>query len=77
MIKQTFKIRKIAIRMELRVVILIEAIQRQTLYDITYTWNLKKKYKGTYLQNRNRITDIENKLIFSKCEREDKLGVQD
>ena len=24
-------------------------------------WNLKKEYKQTYLQNRNRVTDIENK----------------
>ena len=25
-------------------------------------WNLKKKrYKLTYLQNRNRVTDVENK----------------
>ena len=28
--------------------------------DITYMWNLKIYYKGTYLQYRNRLTDIEN-----------------
>ena len=26
-------------------------------------WNLKKEYKQTYLQNRNRVTDIENKAM--------------
>ena len=29
-------------------------IERQISHDVTYTWNLKKWYKGTYLQNRNR-----------------------
>ena len=31
-------------------------------------WNLKKLYKGTYLQDRNRLTDIENKLRVTKGE---------
>ena len=34
-------------------------------------------HKWTYLQNRNRLTDIENKLMVTKGEREwgrDKLG---
>ena len=46
-------------------------------YDITYMWNLKKKrYKWTYLQNRNRLTDIENKLMVTKGKGRagDKLG---
>ena len=32
-------------------------------------WNLKKWYKWTYLQNRNRLTDTENKLMATKGER--------
>jgi len=40
--------------------------ERQISY-ITYMSNLKKWYKGTYLQNR--VTDIENKLMVSKGER--------
>ena len=40
--------------------------ERQIPYDIAYTWNLKKWYKWTYLQNRNRPTDIENKLTVTK-----------
>ena len=37
---------------------------------------LKKWYKWTYLQNRKRLTDIENKLMVTKGEkgRRDKLG---
>ena len=42
--------------------------ERQISYDITYMWDLKKGYKWTYLQNRNRVTDVENKLIVTKGE---------
>ena len=28
----------------------------QISYDIIYMWNLKKWYKWSYLQNRNRVT---------------------
>ena len=38
----------------------------QILYHVTSVWSLKSWYKGTYLQNRNRLTDIENKLMLSK-----------
>ena len=32
---------------------------RQILHVIIYMWNLKKKWhKWTYLQNRNRFTDV-------------------
>ena len=34
--------------------------EREISYDTTYMWNLKKLYKWTYLQNRNRLTDITN-----------------
>ena len=42
--------------------------ERQISYDIPYMWNLKKWYKWTYLQDRNRPTDIENKLLVTKGE---------
>ena len=50
--------------------------ERQISYDIAYMWNLKKWYKWTYLQNRNRVTDVENKLMVTMGERrgKDKLG---
>ena len=40
--------------------------KRQTPYDVTYMWNLKKRYKWTYLQNKNKLTDRENKLTATK-----------
>ena len=44
--------------------------ERQILYDITYMWNLKKKkIQMNLLQNRNRLTDLENKLMAIKEER--------
>ena len=37
--------------------------EKQTSYDIAYMWNLKTKWnKLTYLQNRSRVTDVENNL---------------
>ena len=36
------------------------------IYYIAYTCKLKKGYKRTYLQNRNRVTDVENKLMVTK-----------
>ena len=42
--------------------------ERQISY-ITYMRYLKKWYKWTYLQNRNRLADIENKLMVTKGER--------
>ena len=45
--------------------------ERQISYGITYMWELNKWYKWTYLQNRNRLTDIENKCMVI---REDSRG---
>ena len=42
--------------------------QRQIPYDVTYIRNLKKWHKWTYLQNRNKLTDIENKLTVTRRE---------
>ena len=48
-------------------------------HHVTYLWNLKNKCKWIYLQNRNSLTDIENKLMVTKGERNgrDKLGIGD
>ena len=47
----------------------------RTLKD-AYICNLKKKwYRCAYLQNRNRVTDVENKLTVTKgIVEKDKLG---
>ena len=41
--------------------------ERRTTYDITYMWN--RKYDANNLLNRNRLTDIENKLTVTKGEK--------
>ena len=46
--------------------ILSEVSEKQTSYDITYTWNLKKKTQMKLLQNRRRLTDSVNKLRVPK-----------
>ena len=44
--------------------------RERQIYDIAYIWNIKKKwYKWTYIQNRNRPTDIEDKLTVTKGDR--------
>ena len=55
-----------------------EVRQTQITYDITFMWFLKKTlYKEIYLQNSNRVTDLENKLMVTggKGGGRDKLGV--
>ena len=56
--------------MDLEIIILSEVSQteKNKYHDITYTWKLKKWYKLTYLQKRNRLTDTENKLMVTKGE---------
>ena len=54
--------------------------ESQISYDITYMWIKKNWYKWTYLQNRNRLTDIRNKLMVTRGDSGgvgDKLGVWD
>ena len=45
--------------------------ERQRWHVILYMWNLKgkKTHKWTYFQNRNWLTDTENKLMFTKRHR--------
>ena len=45
--------------------------KRDIPYHITYMWNSfsNEWYKWTYLQNRNRPTDTENKLMVTKGEK--------
>ena len=52
--------------MDLVIIILSEVNQGQ-IYDITYLWNLKKEwYKWTYVQNKSRLIDVENKLMVTE-----------
>ena len=40
--------------------------ERQVSYNIAYVWNLKNWYKWSYLQNRNRVTDVK-KQSYELC----------
>ena len=37
----------------------------------------KIQYKSTYLHNKNKLTDIENKLMVAKAGGRDGLGIWD
>ena len=55
----------------------IKSDRVRQIYDITYMQNLKRWYKWTYLEKRDRLTEFENKLMVTKGEkwgRGDKLG---
>ena len=47
--------------------ILNEVRQREISYDFLYMRNLEKKwYRQTHLQNRNRLTNLENKFMVAR-----------
>ena len=48
--------------------------EEQVPYDITYMWNLKYGTNELFLQNRNRLTDTENRLVVVKGGRGKGLG---
>mgnify|MGYP007071328194 CR=1 FL=1 len=56
--------------MDLEIIILSEVVrQKQTIiWCCLYGGSKKKNDKRAYLQNRNRLTDIENKLVVAKGE---------
>ena len=56
--------------MDLDIFILSEVRQAKTnvIWKHLYVESRKKGYKWIYLQNRNRLTDIENKLMITKGE---------
>ena len=55
----------------LEILILSEVSQTKTniIWYLFYVESKKKWYKRTYVQNTNRLTDIENKLMVTKGER--------
>ena len=44
--------------------------KKQISYINTYVWKLKTWYRLSYLQSRTRNTDVENKFMDTKGERE-------
>ena len=63
--------------MGLGFVILSEVRKRETNTMFHLYMKSKISYKWTYLQDRNRLTGLENKFIVAKGERGDKFGVWD
>ena len=59
-------------QMDLEIIILSEVSQKETniIWNHLYVES-KKWYKWTYLQNRNSLTDIKNKLTVTKGEGEE------
>ena len=48
-------------------VILNEVRRREIVYDTPYMRNLERKWhRYIYLQNRNRLTNLENKLMVTR-----------
>ena len=43
--------------------------EKQISYINVYMWNLAKWYRWSYLQSRNRDTDVENKCMDTRGER--------
>ena len=39
--------------------------ERQILYDITYTWNIKMEQTSEYNKKRSRLQDTENKSVIT------------
>ena len=54
--------------MNLEIIILSEVTQRKT--NLLQVESNKKRYKWTYLQDRNRLRGIENKVMVTKGERD-------
>ena len=56
--------------MDLEMVILsaVNQTEKDKYHMISLTHGIKKNDTGTYLQNRNRLTDIENKFLVTKGE---------
>ena len=48
--------------------IIVRSEVRQISYEITNTWNLIFKMIQKNLQNRNRLKDLETKLMATKVE---------
>ena len=48
--------------------------EKEIPYINSYIWNQEKWYSGTYLQGRNRDTDVENKPVDTKGWTEVGLG---
>ena len=57
--------------MDLETIILRKSDRkRQILYDIAYIWNIKSDTNELHLQNRNKLTYVENKHTYQRGKEE-------
>ena len=63
--------------MDLEIISVSEKSEKDKHHGTAYMWSIKKWYKLTYLQNRNRLTDLENELMVTggRWRGRDRLGV--
>ena len=65
--------------MNIEIMIPIEVSQtEEDKHYMTHSYvefNFKKWYKWTYLQNKNRPTDIENKVMVTKVKSGEGMGI--
>ena len=56
--------------MDLEIIMLTEVSwkEKDKYHDITYLWNLKQWSKWIYLQNRDRLKDVEDSHMVIKGE---------
>ena len=50
----------------------VSQTEKEKLRYCLYVKSKKKWYKWTYLQNRNKVTDLENKLMVTRAKSEGK-----
>ena len=44
----------------------INQTENDSYYTISFMCEILKKYKSMYMQNRNGLTDIENKCVYQR-----------
>ena len=53
--------------MDLDIIILSKS-EKEKYHVISHMWNLKMWNKWTYLENRNRLIDTDNKIMVTKVD---------
>ena len=56
----------ITTQMDLEIVILNDLCKTEKYHKVSLIGRIKKCYKRTYLQNRNRLTDLENEFMVAR-----------
>ena len=49
-------------------IIILNKSEKEKYHVISHMWNLKMWNKWTYLENRNRLIDTDNKIMVTKVD---------